>query len=285
MNEAGARAFVPGHITGFFSPALAPDPAVAGSRGAGLALSDGVTITVRPADEIRVQLNGTETSIEAADRVLTALDAPALVEVETTLPVGAGFGVSGAVSLGTALAATAALSTVEPRSENDLVTIAHRAEVEAGTGLGDVVAQARGGVPIRLEAGAPGNGRLDGIPAATRVEYVTYGEVSTPDVLRGDTSRIEAAGDRALARLTARPTLETFMGCSRDFTVETGLVTDRVREAIEAVDAAGGTASMAMLGETVFALGTGLSDAGYDPTTCSIHPPGATLDGRSRRRS
>jgi pantoate kinase len=27
----------------------------------------------------------------------------------------------------------------------------------------------------------------------------------------------------------------------------------------------------------VFALGTGLSDAGYDPSVCSIHPTGATL--------
>jgi pantoate kinase len=34
---------------------------------------------------------------------------------------------------------------------------------------------------------------------------------------------------------------------------------------------------MAMLGETVFALGTGLSDAGYDPAVCGTHPGGASL--------
>jgi len=36
---------------------------------------------------------------------------------------------------------------------------------------------------------------------------------------------------------------------------------------------------MAMLGETVFALGTGLSDAGYDPEICEIHPGGGLLVG------
>ena len=36
---------------------------------------------------------------------------------------------------------------------------------------------------------------------------------------------------------------------------------------------------MAMLGETVFALGTGLTDAGYDARSCATYPAGATLDG------
>jgi pantoate kinase len=34
---------------------------------------------------------------------------------------------------------------------------------------------------------------------------------------------------------------------------------------------------MAMLGETVFALGTGLTDAGYDPAVTRIHHPGALV--------
>jgi len=34
---------------------------------------------------------------------------------------------------------------------------------------------------------------------------------------------------------------------------------------------------MAMLGRTVFGLGTGLSDAGYDPEVCRIDAAGARL--------
>ena len=40
---------------------------------------------------------------------------------------------------------------------------------------------------------------------------------------------------------------------------------------------------MAMLGRTVFALGTGLSDAGYDPESCRIDAAGARLVGERDR--
>jgi pantoate kinase len=35
---------------------------------------------------------------------------------------------------------------------------------------------------------------------------------------------------------------------------------------------------MAMLGETVFSLGTGLTDAGYDARSCAVYPAGATVE-------
>jgi pantoate kinase len=50
-----------------------------------------------------------------------------------------------------------------------------------------------------------------------------------------------------------------------------------VYDVVRDVSAAGGEASMAMLGETVFALDTGLSDAGYEPEVCRLHDAGATL--------
>jgi len=197
------------------------------------------------------------------------------VAVETDLPIGAGFGVSGAAALGAALAANDALD--RGRSENDLVRLAHEAEVSRGTGLGDVVAQARGGVPVRLEPGAPGVGELDGVPASARVEYVTFGELSTEEVLGGDTDALSAAGEDALDRLRADPRLPTLMDAARGFAGEADLLVPEVAEAIDAVDAAGGEAAMAMLGRTVFALGTGLSDAGYDPEACRIDAAGARL--------
>lgn len=274
MSPRATAAFVPGHVTGFFSPHPADDPIEAGARGAGLTLDNGVIVTVEPGDGIL--LDGRAVSIQAVDQVLSALRLEARVEARSPLPLGAGFGVSGAMALGTALAANRAFD--RRLSENELVRIAHGAEVQAGTGLGDVVAQARGGIPIRLEPGAPPHGRLDGVPDSARVEYVSFGELSTEAVLEGDTDDVRAAGRRALSMLVEEPTLPTFVQASRRFAREADLLTDRVREAIEAVSAAGGDASMAMLGETVFAVGSGLSDAGYDPTVCEIHQPGATLD-------
>jgi len=271
-----AQAFVPGHVTGFFTTNPDPDPTKAGSRGAGIALSAGVTVTVRPASEARVVLNGEEIRMAAVERVLRALEVRAEVRGVTDLPLGAGFGVSGAMALGGALAVNAAFD--RRLSENELVTIAHGAEVEAGTGLGDVVGQARGGVPIRLEPGGPQDNLLDGIPAQERIEYHVIGDLSTDDVLAGDTDAITEAGKTALSSVVGEPTMAQFMQAARRFSRESELLTPAVKRVITDVTAAGGTAMMAMLGETVVALGTGLSDAGYDPVVCRIHQGGATVE-------
>ena len=272
-GRPGATAFVPGHITGFFSAHPDPEPARAGSRGAGLALSDGVRVTVSRGSGIR--LNGEAVDIASVETVVDQLDVAARIEAETPLPIGSGFGASGAVALGTALAANAAFDC--ERTENELVELAHCAEVDAGTGLGDVVAQARGGLPIRLEPGGPRHGALDGLPARPRIEYVTFGELSTETVLSGDTDRLSVAGRTALDDLLAEPTVDRLVGASRAFAAEAGLLTDDVRGAIEAVEAAGGQAAMAMLGRTVFATDTGLSDAGYEPAVCGIDAAGGRL--------
>lgn len=261
-------AFVPGHITGFFSTHPHEDPERAGSRGAGLTLSDGVHVTVERGGETTMLLNDQRVSMAAVEGVLDRLGVTARVTAQTELPVSAGFGVSGGCALGTALAANAV--TDGKRTENELIALAHAAEVEAGTGLGDVVGQARGGVPIRLEPGGPPHGRFDGLAVRSRIEYVSFGGLDTATIIGGDTAVLSRAGEDALAALLERPTIDRFMDESRRFAREAGLLTDRVEETIEAVRNAGGEASMAMLGETVFALGDGLSTAGYDPTVCHI---------------
>ncbi len=271
-----STAFVPGHVTGFFTKDTDPDPTKAGSRGGGLTLSDGVTVTVRQSDHPETYLDGDPVGMDAVDRVLDALDVSAQVRGVTDLPLGSGFGVSGAMALGTALAANDAFE--RKLSERELTTIAHGAEVQAGTGLGDVVAQARGGAPIRLEPGGPHANELDGIPARSRVEYHVIGQLSTDDVLADAGDKLTQAGTRALSMVVGEPTLDTFMRAARQFSREADLITPDVREVILDVSDAGGTAAMAMLGQTVFALGTGLSDAGYDPAVCQIHPCGATLE-------
>ena len=270
-----ATVFVPGHVTGFFTSEPADDPTKAGSRGGGVTLADGVTVTVATSEERSVTLNGVDIEAEAVDRVLDALRATVAVRGETPLPLGAGFGVSGAMALGSALGTNAVAD--RRLSENELVTIAHGAEVQAGTGLGDVVAQARGGVPLRLEAGGPQTNDMDAIPARGRVEYYVMGEYSTEAVLAGDTETLSRAGEQAVSRVVKEPTMGQFMRASRQFAREADLLTEGVQSVIETVNEAGGTASMAMLGETVFALGSGLTDAGYDATVTSIYPGGATL--------
>lgn len=271
-----ARAFVPGHVTGFFTSNPDPDPTKAGSRGGGIALTEGVTVTAQPAEQPRVVLNGDPVKMEAVERVLGALEASAAVRGVTDLPLGSGFGVSGGMALGAALSVNEAFD--RQLSGNELVTIAHGAEVQAGTGLGDVVGQARGGVPLRLDPGGPQDNTIDEIPARRRVEYHTLGELETADVLDGDTEALTEAGKTALSRVVREPAMSQFMRASREFSRESDLLTAEVRRVIDDVTEAGGTAAMAMLGQTVFALDHGLSEAGYDPGVAAIDPGGATLE-------
>lgn len=282
MTDEG-RAFVPGHVTGFFTVDRTDDPTTTGSRGGGLTLTDGVTVTVRASNATMVRLGGEVVEIEAVERVLEALGVTATVVGETDLPIGAGFGVSGAMALGTALAANATFDRGLSRGE--LVTIAHGAEVQAGTGLGDVVAQARGGIVLRKEPGGAPRSERDAIPSRPRVEYHTLDSLDTGEVIGGETDRLSAAGTDALGRVVETPTVEQFMYASRRFAREAGLLTPSVKAIIEDVTEAGGDAAMAMLGETVFAIGTGLSAAGYDPAVCRVDPCGGTvcLDGSPKK--
>ena len=275
MGREKASAFVPGHVTAFFSVHRRENPLKAGSRGAGITLSEGVTVDVEPAGETRVFLDGEDTEIRPIGRVLDAMDLTARVEINAELPVGAGFGVSGAAALGTALAANRAADC--GYTENELIRTAHVAEVEAGTGLGDVVAQARGGVPIRLEPGAPEHGVLDGVAETARIEYTSFGDLSTAEVISEGTECLSKAGQEALSALQERPTLPRMFSLGRAFAREADLLVPEVATAIEDVGEAGGEATMAMLGRTVVALGAGLTDAGYDATACRIHPGCATL--------
>lgn len=270
-----AQVFVPGHITGLFTVQRTEDPVTTGSRGAGLTLSKGAEVTVRQGDLRHVSVNGDPTTVESVEIVLEKLGVDPMIEVETDLPLGAGFGLSGSMALGTALGANLVFEL--GYSENELIRIAHVADVEAGTGLGDVVAQARGGAPIRLEPGAPPAGSLDGIPDTARVEYRSFGGLSTPEILEERPERISEAGLRGLDALLIRPTLSQFMTVSRTFATDVGLLTEDLTDILDTVEENGGQASMAMLGRTVFALGSDLSDAGYDPAVTTIHAAGATI--------
>lgn len=287
-DGAGARAVVPAHVTAFFAPDRADDPAESGATGAGLALADGIETVVTPRSDRsppatdthhRVTLDGEPVSIDAVSGVLSRLAVPpADVRVTSHVPIAAGFGVSGGAALGTALAAADCFDLARTRRE--LVAVAHAAEVAAGTGLGDVVAAARGGVPIRLAAGDPTHARLDRLPARERIEYLSFGELSTPAVLSDDTQAVTTAGTTALDRLQATPTLEELFVAAREFAAAADLFVPDVRDAVSEVRAAGGDAAMAMLGRTVIARGTGLSDAGYDPSVTQIDPAGARLASR-----
>ena len=139
------EAFAPGHVTAFFEVVGDPDPRKKGSRGAGLCLSLGVHTVARvrdaPRPSIDILVNGrrgrAEVTQRVAEKVLEGETHEVKVLSEFPLPVSQGFGVSAAAALSTALALDDALGRGTARDE--LVAIAHEAEVECGTDRKSVV--------------------------------------------------------------------------------------------------------------------------------------------------
>jgi pantoate kinase len=187
------------------------------------------------------------------------IDEPVNLEVHhrVGVPVGAGYGASGSGALGVALALPKVLELKLARE--GAAKIAHMAEVECRTGLGDVGAQALGGLVIGLEPGAPPHGRWGQIsfPKDVKVVCGTFGGLPTAKLLREEIfcERSKRLGGLALKKLLVNPTPKNFMEVSREFAEALGLLDDEIRTLIEAAVKAGAIgASQVMLGRAVFAL-------------------------------
>ncbi|MEL4305453.1 pantoate kinase [Methanococcoides sp. LMO-2] len=257
LTESSAgRAFAPGHITGFFEIHDDPDPRHKGSTGCGIVIDGGIdTVVTGDTENTEIFLDGIPVRAETTRSVIGQLvDFPVRVECTSSIPIGCGFGASAAGALSTAYALNDAFSL--GMTSNQIVEAVHVAEVTNGSGMGDVEGQYFGGIPIRRSPGCPPHGVLDRVPSPSfNVHCIVLGELSTGSVLSDPVimKDVNSAGSSALRDLLSRPTVENFMVLSKQFTLKCGLASDRVMEAIEAVDSAGGMASQAMLGETVFA--------------------------------
>lgn len=256
-------AFAPASVTAVFAPAASES----GSRGASVALEDGVTVSIDAAAETTVAVDGEPAAFEPVSRVLDRLGVAARVDVRPAVPLGAGFGASGAATLATALAANERFDL--GRSREQLVGDSHEAEVAAGTGLGDVYVQEAGGLVYNV-----GDGRQRVVTDAP-VEYASYGGLSTADALADEElmARVRTEGGAVLDALPSPPTPRGVIERSWPFARALDLPTERVVDDVARVEDAGGTATMAMLGETVVGVGT----EGVLPNRTRISTAGARL--------
>ena len=258
-----SEAFCPGHVTAFFEVVDDPDPRRKGSRGAGLCLSLGVRTVARvreaPRTSIDILVNGRRQKADVtqavADKILRNGSFEVKILSESPLPVSQGFGVSAAGALSTALALDDALGRGTPREE--LVAIAHEAEVECGTGLGDVVPASLGGMDLRWKPGAPGHGEVRKIPVEADLLLAVLGpEIPTRSVIRDakKVAGINRAGSACVEEFAKGPSLERLFALGARFAEESGLASKTVLEVIRA-SRMFGRATMAMLGNSVFATG------------------------------
>ncbi|MFQ6012364.1 MAG: pantoate kinase [Thermoplasmata archaeon] len=207
---------------------------------------------------VTVRLNGHLEPAETTERAVElSVEEPleVLVDSEVQLPVGQGFGMSGAGALSTLLALNDALG--EPRSRDAIIGLAHRAEVEARTGLGDVYPQALGGLDIRERPGAPPHGRVHRVPVEAEVVLGVLGPPSyTKAILDNPMVRqsVDGVGKRAVDRFLSRRDLDSFFRLSWLFARQTLLATTEIQAAVLRASPYG-KASMCFLGNAVFAIG------------------------------
>lgn len=280
VERASAAAFCPGHVTGLFEIHDAdPDPQRRGSRGAGFALSQGAItyVEIEPAESLEIEIAIDKEIVEApvSREAITLLLREAVRDARVPLnkdaakgskarirvrawtdlhlPVSQGFGMSAAG----ALSATLALAKCLRMGRSEALKAAHVADVTQRGGLGDVVAANAGGFEIRTAPGVPPYGSTRNFMGyGEAVLCVIGGPLSTKSVLSDPTRRaaINAAGGRRLDEFLKAPTMDNFLSHSQGFARDAGLLTPALEDAIHAAKPYG-TASMSMLGHSLFAFG------------------------------
>ncbi len=243
--------FCPGHVTCFFQPVRAEGILSTGSRGAGIRLSLGASVTLdeRTDSRVTVSMDGAEAAAPVTRRLLSdacpgrGFD----VTVENGLPVGQGFGMSAAGAVALAFC----LAELLGHDGDWAFRQAHAAEVLEGGGLGDVAAiRCPGHCPVRISPGIDGDVRSFGSMPVLSLA-VLGGEMGTSSVINDPvaSSRISVCGAEAVDAYLGHPSPEALFSLSRGFSRSAGLETEAVASVLDALPGHGG---MCMLGHSVF---------------------------------
>jgi pantoate kinase len=204
------------------------------------------------------RLDGNAVSNEVA-RIYSELDERSWqVEIshECRFQPERGYGTSGAGALGLSLALNEAMGL--SFSMLEAAQIAHLCEVKCKRGLGTVASVFSGGLTVRKAPGAPeiGQVRKLTLPSSLRIVSGSFGPISTRRVIADNylKQEINACGRALIERFLQDVSYSNFMSISRKFSNCVGLISSRLRRAMNALDSSGFNCSMMMLGESLFCL-------------------------------
>jgi len=265
-----AVAFCPAHITGFFKAYLGEketDSEQSGSMGAGFSIKEGVKtrVTIEPRNnqdlQFKISINGfqsdkTDVSEFVLNEFLKLRDCKDFffdIEHTISIPVGYGLGSSGAVALSLSYALNQVLDT---KLDNvDIGKIAHLAEINCKTGLGDVLASFHGGFEIRIKPGAPGIGEVKKIETNNiSVIMICFSPISTNKFLQERLSKINGLGGKMVDKLLASKDYDNFQDMSLEFAKYVNVITPRMEKLIDELTLNGIKCGVALFGETVFSM-------------------------------
>lgn len=265
-----AIAFCPAHITGFFKAHLDGDKGNSekfGSMGAGFSIKEGVTTTViispkkNQNSKFKISTKGFQSDkTDVSEFVLNEFlklgdfdDVFFEIEHSISIPVGYGLGSSGAVALSLSYALDQVLKTKLDSTE--IGKIAHIAEVNCKTGLGDVLASYHGGFEIRVKSGAPGIGEVKKIEAKNiSIIMICFSPISTNKFLQEKLSKINGLGGKMVDRLLESKNYNNFQEMSLEFAKYVNVMTPKMNKLIEELSLNGIKCGVALFGETIFSM-------------------------------
>ncbi|MFB5622414.1 MAG: pantoate kinase [Nitrosarchaeum sp.] len=266
-----AIAFCPAHITGFFKAYLdnenQKNPANLGSMGAGFSIREGVTthVNILPRTNQKSNFKITNTGYQSdktdvSEYVLNEFlkignfeDKFFDIQHVITIPVGYGLGSSSAVALSLSYALDHVLKT---KLDHTVIgQIAHNAEINCKTGLGDVLASYHGGFEIRVKPGAPGIGQVEKINAANiSIIMICFSPISTNKFIKERLSQINGLGGKMVNKLLETKNYEHFQDMSLEFAKYVQVMTLRMENLIQDLSSNGIKCGVALFGETVFTM-------------------------------
>lgn len=265
-----ATAFCPAHVTGFFKAHFDENrgvPEKFGSMGAGFSIKEGVTTKViiltrtNQHSRFRISTKGFQTDkTDVSEFVLNEFlklgnFEGVFFEIEhrISIPVGYGLGSSGAVALSLSYALDQVLKTKLNRIE--IGKIAHIAEVNCKTGLGDVLASYHGGFEIRVKPGAPGIGKVEKINVGNiSVIMICFSPISTNKFIQEQLSKINGLGEKMVNQLLESKDYDNFQDMSLEFGKYINVITPKMEKVIEELSLNGIKSGIALFGETVFSM-------------------------------
>ena len=263
-------AFCPAHITGFFKAQINDNQdnlEKIGSMGAGFSIKQGVTTRVSiksktdNKENFSISTNGYQSDkTDISEFVLNEFlklgdfsDKFFAIAHEISIPVGYGLGSSSAVALSLSFALDQALGTKLDRSL--IGQIAHNAEVNCKTGLGDVLASFHGGFEIRVKAGAPGIGSVEKIYTENiSVIMICFSPISTNKFIKERLSQINGLGGKMVNRLLESKDYEHFQDMSLEFAKYVDVMTPRMQNIVNEFSKNNIKCGIALFGETIFSM-------------------------------
>ena len=271
---AMAKAYSPGHITGFFSTpdthVSMVDPKFFGSMGAGFSIDKGITSTVKvfssTEKNYEITLNGIPNfDLKVSNFVVAyymrVIREPVYlsIEHESDLPIGYGLGSSGSAALSLSYALNEALKT--DLTKLQAAQIAHNADIACRTGLGTVISEFTGGFELRLTVGGPGIGRVFKSELSTDwcVIVLCLEPIKTElwlekSVTAGNKKSLNLLGRKMVNDLYQDQNVASFLDMSYQFAREYHLDKGKCQIPLDVLQAEGIKGSVALFGHTLFTL-------------------------------